>query len=329
VTKLGASVVICTYTPARWSELCVAVDSVRRQSLPAHELILVIDHHDELYARASAELPVSRVLSNEYTRGLSGARNTGLEAATSDIVAFLDDDAAADGDWLRHLVEPYARAEVIGVGGLVVPNWSSTRPSWFPDEFGWVVGCSYEGLPAELEAVRNPIGANMSFRREPLSAAGGFATTIGRVGTRPVGCEETEASIRLCRRHPEAVILYQPRAVVHHLVPRERACWRYFRQRCWSEGLSKAEVARLAGQGAALRSESHYLTKTIPRGVLRDIRAATSHRDPSGLRRAATSLAGVAVTSGGYAAGRIGSVISSHLPGRSAERRSTKKGSHP
>lgn len=310
--RMDASVVICTYTPARWDELCLAVDSVRRQRLAAREIVVVVDHNEQLYERVAAELPVDQVLTNGYSRGLSGARNTGLEAASGEVVAFLDDDAAADQDWLGHLLAPYAQPAVIGVGGLVVPNWSTAPPSWFPAEFGWVVGCSYEGLPVRLEAVRNPIGANMSFRRAPLVGAEGFVATVGRVGTRPVGCEETEAAIRLCRRHPEAVIMHEPRAVVHHLVPPERAGWRYFRQRCWSEGLSKAEVARLAGRRSALRSENHYVTRTIPRGVARDIRSVTRHGDPAGLARVAASLAGVAVTGGGYAFGRLRSAFSAH-----------------
>lgn len=322
--------VICTYTPARWDELRLAVGSVRRQCLAAREVIVVVDHHDELYERVAAELPVDRVLANCYTRGLSGARNTGLEAASGDVVAFLDDDAAAERDWLLHLLAPYSQPDVIGVGGLVVPNWSTPPPSWFPSEFGWVVGCSYEGLPVRLEAVRNPIGANMSFRRAPLAAAGGFATTVGRVGTRPAGCEETEAAIRLCQRHPKAVILHEPRAVVHHLVPPERAHWRYFGQRCWSEGLSKAEVARLAGPRRALRSENHYVTRIIPRGVVRDIGAVTRHGDHAGLGRAAASLAGVAVTSSGYAVGRLRSAISSHLIARRSDRHLiTERGPRP
>ena len=157
-------------------------------------------------------------------RGLSGARNTGLESACGEVIVFLDDDAAADEDWLQHLLAPYAQPTVIGVGGLVVPNWSSGPPPWFPAEFGWVVGCSYEGLPVRLESVRNPIGANMSFRRKPLAAANGFETTVGRVGTRPVGCEETEAAIRLCRRHPEAMIMHQPaRSCTTSSRPNERA----------------------------------------------------------------------------------------------------------
>ena len=308
----SVSVVICTYTPARWNELRAAVESVTAQTVGPTETIVVVDHHDELRERAAAELAADRVIANADRRGLSGARNTGIEAASGDVVAFLDDDAVAEPDWLSELTAPYSSDRVIGVGGLVVPKWAATRPAWFPDEFGWVVGCSYRGLPEELIAVRNPIGANMSFRRQPLLDAGGFSTTVGRVGTRPLGCEETEASIRLCARNPGAQILHQPSAVVHHLVPAERTTWRYFRNRCWSEGLSKAEVARLAGPRHAQRSERHYVTRTIPRGVARDLRSA--RRDPAAWRRAAASVAGVAMTTSGYATRRAGALLSTPPP---------------
>ncbi len=308
-TRLTVSVVICTYATERWPELRAAVGSVRRQSRAPDELIVVVDHNDLLLRRVERELPVDRIVTNESVQGLSGARNTGVEIACGDVVAFLDDDAAADPNWLAALTAPYSRPEVLGVGGRVVPNWTQTPPPWFPTEFGWVVGCSYEGQPTELAEVRNPIGANMSFRREPLVAAGGFATTVGRVGTRPTGCEETEAAIRLTQRNPAGIILYEPAAIVHHLVPGSRCRWAYFRKRCWAEGLSKAEVARLAGSHPALGSEKRYVTHTIPRGVRREMRAATTGGDTDGLRRAAAMLAGVATTTTGYAAGRLRAAV--------------------
>jgi glucosyl-dolichyl phosphate glucuronosyltransferase len=303
------SVVICTYASGRWPELRAAVESVRGQSLAADELIVVVDHNHELHDRVAGELAVDQVVDNMSVRGLSGARNTGVEVARGELVAFLDDDAIADPDWLRALTAPFGNPDAIGVGGRVLPNWVESPPSWFPVEFGWVVGCSYEGQPTQLAEVRNPIGANMAFRRQPLIDVGGFSTTVGRVGTRPMGCEETEASIRLTRNHPGAVILYEPAAVVRHLVPPSRCGWAYFRQRCWAEGLSKAEVSRLAGRRPALSAETRYVTRTIPQGVRRELKVSATHRDAGGLRRAAAMLAGVTATSAGYATGRVRSAV--------------------
>jgi cellulose synthase/poly-beta-1,6-N-acetylglucosamine synthase-like glycosyltransferase len=109
----------------------------------------------------------------------------------------MDEDATAAPDWLERLTHGYDSDEVLGVGGTIDPLWLTGRPAWFPAEFDWVVGCTYRGLPETANRVRNLIGCNMSFRREVFQQVGGFRSGIGRIGLRPVGCEETELCIRL------------------------------------------------------------------------------------------------------------------------------------
>lgn len=121
-------------------------------------------------------------VENIESRGLSGARNSGVAVATGAIVAFLDDDAVAEPDWLERLAAHYADPNVIGVGGSVKTDWLHGRPRCFPREFDWVVGCSYRGLPEATSRVRNPIGANMSFRAEVLHRTGGFTSGRDRQG---------------------------------------------------------------------------------------------------------------------------------------------------
>src|SRR5215218_1588173 len=156
------SVVICAYTEDRWTDLRAAVDSVRAQTAPAYEVIVVVDHNDELLARAERDLSGVRAVANSGRRGLSGARNSGIAAARGSIVAFLDDDATAAPDWLTQLLRPYGEARVVAVGGSVLPRWAAGRPRAFPEEFDWVVGCTYRGLRQDAGPVRNVIGANMS-----------------------------------------------------------------------------------------------------------------------------------------------------------------------
>ncbi len=158
---------------------------------------------------------------------------------------------------------------VIGVGGAIEPVWLEGRPAWFPEEFDWVVGCTYHGMPQTQTGVRNLIGCNMSFRREVFGLVGGFRDGIGRVGTRPVGCEETEICIRINHRWPNRKLLYDPQARVNHRVPPNRATWHYFRTRCFSEGLSKSLVTQYVGSKDGLASERTYTFHTLPRGVLR------------------------------------------------------------
>ena len=73
----GVSVVTCAYSEGRWDDLVAAVDSIRRQTVPALETILVIDHNDRLLDRARSHFPDVRVEPNVRSRGASGARNTG------------------------------------------------------------------------------------------------------------------------------------------------------------------------------------------------------------------------------------------------------------
>lgn len=297
------AVVICAYTMERLRDIERAVASVRDQAHPADELILVIDHNEELVAVARERFHEARVIVNAGRPGLSGGRNTGIASATSDVVAFLDDDAQADRTWLQKMLSWYVDPSVIAVGGASEPVWRTSRPDWFPIEFDWVVGCSYRGLPTRPAEVRNLIGSNMSFRRHVFDVVGGFHHAIGRVGARPVGCEETELCIRAARQIPGSRILYDPAVRVRHYLPESRARWPYFRSRCFAEGLSKAIVAELAGSNRGLASERSYVSRTLPTGVVVAVRDAARERSLRPLVRAGAIVAGLGLTGAGFAVG--------------------------
>jgi len=294
--------VVCVYTEKRLPQIRVALDSIVRQTMPPSQVIVVADHNPALVDRLAAEYPDLEVVSNKFDKGLSGARNTGIEYASGDVVVFLDDDAWAQPQWLETLLASYDDESVLGVGGLVVADWSSPgRPAWLPEEFLWVVGCSYRGQPEVKAEVRNPIGANMSFRRSAFDQAGLFDSSVGRTLTssRPLGCEETEFSIRLRMLSPGARIIYQPQAVVYHHVDQSRATWRYFLGRCRAEGCSKARVSRLSGASAALSSERSYVAHTISRAVRRELSGIfRPGRKDSMMRLAALSLGTLSATAG-------------------------------
>jgi glycosyltransferase involved in cell wall biosynthesis len=298
---MTVSVVVCAFSDERFTQLANAVESLRLQTVPPAETIVVIDGNPGLLERARHAFQGAVVIPNRGRRGLSDARNTGLACAHGEIVAFLDDDARAAPDWLERLSAGYRDDSVVGVGGWIEPVWLGGRPGWFPEEFNWVVGCSYRGLPVESAPVRNLIGANMSFRRDVLDEVGGFRTDLGRIGSRPLGCEETELCMRVGSRWPEHVLLHEPAACVYHQVPPERSSWHYFRTRCYAEGLSKAIVARVAG-ARGLSSERRHALRTVPEGIVRGLVAALK-LDSDALRRSFALGAGLAITTAGYAAG--------------------------
>jgi glycosyltransferase involved in cell wall biosynthesis len=307
VTAVDATVavVVCAYTMDRWVDVVEAYESLVKQSRPADEIVLVIDHNDDLLKALQVTFPSATIIPNTGPRGLSGARNTGVEATTSDIVLFLDDDAKAEPQWVSRMLDVFAEPGVRGVAGHAEAAWPKPgKPAWFPEEFLWVVGCSYRGLPTTRTAIRNPIGSTMGFDRKALAVTGGFSTAVGRVGTKPVGCEETELSIRLRQAEPTARIMLEPTAVVHHRVSEPRVKFRYFASRCYWEGVSKAIVSGDVGAGDALESERAYATQVLPRAVLRGLRDGL-RGDVSGLGRAGAVVVGFGLTGFGYVRGSL------------------------
>lgn len=300
------SVIICAYTEERWNDLVEAIASAQQQTLAPREILVVIDHNPALLSRTRKQLTNVVAIENTQERGLSGARNSGIAAAKGTMLAFLDDDATASPGWLELLAQALVEPNVPGAGGAVVPHWKFGEPSWFPSEFHWVVGCTYRGMPCNIAPIRNPIGANMLVRREVFEVIGGFREGIGRVGTLPVGCEETELCIRARQHWPERHFLYVPQASVAHRVPPKRATWRYFLSRCYAEGRSKAMISRFVGTQDALSSERGYVARTLPRGILRGLIStlialiSCSNRRYLGMGRATAIVMGLLTTMMGY-----------------------------
>ncbi len=297
---LKASVIIATYTERRWDSLCRAVAATLEQEPPPHEVVVVVDHNPGLLKRAQQEFTGIDVIANTDGRGHSGSVNCAAESATGDVIALLDDDAVPEPGWLAALLDAYTGEDVLGVGGLLTPQWDTPRPAWFPDEFLWVVGCSYRGLPRGRAPVRNLIGANMSVRRDLFLEVGGFREELARVGTKPFAAHEPEFCIRAARARPSGRFIYEPVARVTHLVTPERSTFSYFVRHCHDEGVAKATLARLVGHVEGLSTERSYVARTLPSGVGRGLAKAMSGGEPAGALRSASIAVGVATAAVGY-----------------------------
>lgn len=301
---MTSTVIICAYTLDRWDVMCRAVTSAAEQA-DAPEVVIVIDHNDELLERARTTWPEHVVVANRFEQGLSGARNTGVFASSTDVMAFLDDDAVAEPAWLAGLTSPFADDKVGITGGFVSPAWLAPRPGWFPDEFLWVVGCSYKGQPTTTTEVRNPIGASMAVRRSVFEDVGMFRAGVGRIGTVPLGGEETELSIRA--RRSGYTVMFEPSSVVNHEVGAGRGTFKYFTSRCRAEGKSKAIITDVSGSGDALEAERTYVARTLPGGLLRGFRHGITGPDRGdSVGRSCMIAIGLASAGAGYLRALIG-----------------------
>jgi GT2 family glycosyltransferase len=296
------SIVIAAHTERRWTQLTAAVNSALAQQPAPAAVVVVVDHNEPMLARVRTELPHVTAVSNRYERGASGSRNSGVEVTDTPFVAFLDDDEVARPDWLALLTAPFIDPAVIGTGGASEPIWEGRRPNWFPDEFGWVIGVSFEGMPTATAPIRNVWAGNMVVRRTAFEAVGGFRIGFGKVGdtSRP---EDTDLCIRMAAAAPGGHWLYVPAAVVGHHVPASRSTFPFFLRRSYEESRGKVEMARLLRREpapkAALTSEREYIRKILPRGVGRGLGQFLGHADPGGAARALAIVAGMSAAGAG------------------------------
>jgi glucosyl-dolichyl phosphate glucuronosyltransferase len=295
------SVVVCAYTEDRWSLLVNCIASVEAQTAPPIEIILCIDHNEKLLQKSiqyfSEDRPTGtiplRVVGNKYGGHLGSARNTAAEMAIGDVLAFLDDDAAAVADWLEQLIAPYSDPRVAAVGGAPLPIFEKQRPRWFPHEFDWVFGCVYSGLPSARAQLAHLIGANMSVRRLALQEINGFHS-------------DNHDDMDMCHRLAFAryKIVYEPQAVVNHFVPATRTTWSYFWRRCYFVNLGKVEafanMKDAAHLGAEIAFVARIIAKSVPTGISQTVRG-----DWYGLARVSAMLAGVMLAGLGHLSGRF------------------------
>ena len=305
---MTAAVVVCTSSRERAALLRACVSSVMTGTRRADELFVVVDQNPSLKAELAGSLPAGVKLLETELEGLSEARNVGIHAARSDVVAFVDDDATVEGQWLASIMDAFEKDEnLIGVGGPVVPRWGAPR-RWLADELLWIVGCTYRGHRKDAGPVRNPLGCNMAFRRRQLVEAGGFATSFGKRGKALETCDETELSLRLAHIYGPRRIHHLPGMLVHHFVPPARISGRLLVRRSLSEGLSKGRLHRLYG-GSALGPESSHVRRLVLECVPRLLFAGLARRDGFCVLGAGAVAVSLLITSGAFL---VGATVARH-----------------
>jgi glycosyltransferase involved in cell wall biosynthesis len=215
------SVIVCSYNGARTLRECL--NGLVALDYPDYEVIVVNDGSTDDTPTIAQDYPVR--LINQSNKGLSGARNVGLDAATGDIVAYIDDDAFPHRYWLRYLAAAFNRSPHVGIGG----------PNLAPPGDGLVAECvaAAPGNPLHVllsdEVAEHIPGCNMAYRKQALLAIGGFDPRFRAAGD----------DVDLCWRLQDRgwTIGFCPLAMVwHHRRNSIRAYWKQ------QHGYGKAEA---------------------------------------------------------------------------------------
>ena len=215
------SVVVCTFNGAGTLRECL--DGLCALDYPDYELIVVNDGSTDTAAAIAAGYPV-RLITTE-NRGLSSARNVGFRAATGEIVAYIDDDACPDRDWLQYMVRTCVEGGWAAVGG---PNLAPPDDGALADCVANSPGGPTHVLLSDREAEHVP-GCNMAIRRSALAQVGGFDPRFRIAG------DDVDLCWRLMEQ--DLRIGFSPSAVVWH--HRRRSLRTYLRQQ---SGYGEAEA---------------------------------------------------------------------------------------
>jgi Glycosyl transferase family 2 len=297
---ITASVIIAAHTFQRCEGLKHAVTSATCQQPEPHEVVVAVDNNPELHAWVRKRLPDVVPVDHRGPNGASATRNAGARAASGSALAFLDDDAVARPDWLRNLIAPLARPDVVGVGGYVEPVWLGQVPRWMPEEFLWVVGASYRGMPKTAGPIRNVWSENMAVAKADFLKIDGFREGFGKTGLEARGGEDTDFCIRLASAMQGGIWWYEPSARVGHDVPPGRSTLRFFVVRCYNEGQTKADMASMLGPQKGLEDERRHATKTLPEGIARELRHAVMRQQVDAAQRASAMGLGLCAAGLGY-----------------------------
>ena len=205
------SVVVCSHNGAGTLHDCL--EGVRELDYPEFEVIIVDDGSTDATGAIAAEYGF-RVIATDNA-GLASARNVGLEEATGEIVAYLDDDARPDPDWLTYLARAFREGDYAGVGG---PNIAPAGDGSIAECVANAPGGPTHVLTSDREAEHIP-GCNMAFRRASLEAVGGFDPRFRVAGD--------DVDVCWLLRERGWKLGFAPAAVVwHHRRNSVRAYWR-------------------------------------------------------------------------------------------------------
>jgi glycosyltransferase involved in cell wall biosynthesis len=239
------TVILCTHN--RCETLAKAMHSIAIQALPQSVVweVLVVDNNSTDRTREVVEEFCIREPGRfrylfESRQGLSNARNAGIRNARGDIIAFMDDDATVEPTWLENLLTAFQDDECAGVGGRVLPEWTTSPPRWLP------VGSRHSLAPLVLfdlgterhELKEAPFGANMAYRKAMFDKYGSFRTDLGRQPGTLISGEDSEFGDRLLAAGEH--LRYEPSAVVHHPVQQDRLTKKYFL--AWWFGKGRTQI---------------------------------------------------------------------------------------
>lgn len=238
------SAIVCTYNREKY--ILQALNSLNGQSLSKEEFEIIVinnnstDRTELICKQFEQENPnINYTYKEEENQGLSYARNRGILESKSPLIAFIDDDAYLDENYLKNVVNFFEEKEnACAIGGKILLHYLIDEPKWVSKYLASLLG--YFNLGDEefqFTAKSYPRGSNMVFKKSLFNEVGFFNTDLGRKGNQLIGGEEKEIFQRIYKTKKE--VYYLPQAIVYHLVPEERTKASFIKKQAIGTGVGE------------------------------------------------------------------------------------------
>jgi glycosyltransferase involved in cell wall biosynthesis len=246
--SLRFSIVLCTRNRAHI--LCDALESIARVDYPKDDFELVVvnnastDDTAKRVAEFAERVPFRVRCVDESREGLSNARNCGIAAADGHWIFFTDDDQLVDSRALMEHERVATKYDARAQQGAIALSFPEGRPDWLRKNLSVVLGQT-ENRPEGPQQM-DLFGGNMVFRRDLFDEVAGFDPTLGK------GAAGYSEDIEITRRLADIgePIVYAPSALVYHVILRDRANAKFFRENSYEKGYS--DGVRLGSAQSAL-----------------------------------------------------------------------------
>jgi len=261
MTVPGVSVVVATLDRCNYLRSCLAALAAQTAGFESFEVIVVDNGSTDATPEVVRDFcgqgrNVSCV--REERPGLSAARNTGVRKSRAEIVAFTDDDAVPDPQWVERIAARYEMLgdEVAVLGGEVRPIWEAPRPDWLTNELLRPLSAGLLWSPT-ARLLRNEewlVEVNIAYRKSRLLEFGGFAEELGRVGDTLLS---SEGCVNMLMARAGLHAYYDPNILVGHHIHASRLTRGWFRRRYFWQGVSMKRVHSYLDQMSATLNIPH------------------------------------------------------------------------
>ena len=239
------SVILRTYNRDKY--IYNVLRSVAENDLPhdQYEIVLVnnnsTDHTEQECQRFQADYPDIRFrYCVETNQGLSHARNRGIRESQGDLLAYVDDDATVNREYLRTYADFFAATpDAVAAGGPILPRYETEEPSWMSHYTRQLItGKLYLGdKPRPFARGAYPGGGNSCYRKSVFDTIGLFNVELGRKGNSLIGAEEKDLYDKMTTLGMR--FYYLPTAILYHIIPPSKLTQDYFDRLTHGIGVSE------------------------------------------------------------------------------------------